>query len=333
MQQRTAVLAFWKRYDRALYLRAAQLADELGYDSFWLPEAWGYEVFSLLTEMAVHTKNIKLGTGIVNCFSRSPGLIAMSAATVDDISEGRLILGLGTSAPRVISGFHGREFGKPLTQLRDVIRVVRGLLAGESLDQVGAKLNDYRHFTLAMEPHRRHIPIWVAALKEKSIESIGELADGWIPTFWPHDRLSDGHAWIAEGAAKAGRDASEIVTAPYVTAVPLGDAGARRAKEVVSFYIGGMGDFYRELLTGFGYGDVCDRVVELYRDRATRDQAADAIPDSMLRDLAVAGTVDECHDQLGTWRDAGVDVPILMLPPDAPWPMLEAFLTMMAPRG
>jgi alkanesulfonate monooxygenase SsuD/methylene tetrahydromethanopterin reductase-like flavin-dependent oxidoreductase (luciferase family) len=108
MLERIGLLAFWKNYDRKLYLRAAELADELGYDSFWLPEAWGHEVFSLLTEMAVKTKRIKLGTGIVNVFSRSPGLLAMSAATVDDISEGRFVLGIGTSGARVIEGFHGR---------------------------------------------------------------------------------------------------------------------------------------------------------------------------------------------------------------------------------
>ncbi len=97
MTERTGLLPFWKNYDRKLYLKAAILADELGYDSFWIPEAWGYEIFSLLTEIAVHTKQIKIGTGIVNCFSRSPGLMAMNAATVDEISDGRLILGMGTS--------------------------------------------------------------------------------------------------------------------------------------------------------------------------------------------------------------------------------------------
>src|ERR1700720_1819576 len=107
MTERIGVVAFWKNYDRKLYLRAAQLADELGYDSVWVPEAWGYETFSVLTEMAVATKRIKLGTGIVNVYSRTPGLIAMSVATLDEISEGRFILGIGTSGKRVIEGFHG----------------------------------------------------------------------------------------------------------------------------------------------------------------------------------------------------------------------------------
>ena len=135
---RVGLLAFWKNYDRRTYLKAAILADELGYDSFWLPEAWGYEVFTLLTEIALRTKRIKLGTGIVNVFSRSPALLAMTAATVDEISEGRLMLGLGTSGKKVIEGFHGREFKKPLTQTRDVIRVVRTLVGGEPLSDAGA---------------------------------------------------------------------------------------------------------------------------------------------------------------------------------------------------
>ena len=141
MTARTGLLPFWKNYDRKLYLKAAILADELGYDSFWIPEAWGYEIFSLLTEIAIHTKQIKIGTAIVNCFSRSPGLLAMNAATVDEISEGRLMLGIGTSGKRVIEGFHAREFNKPLTQLRDVIRVTKTLPSGKRLTESGAKLN------------------------------------------------------------------------------------------------------------------------------------------------------------------------------------------------
>src|SRR5690606_39617491 len=128
MTQRVGLAAFWKQYDRKPYLKAAILADKLGYESFWVPEAWGYEQFSLLAEIAVHTKRIKLGTGITNVFSRSPALIAMQAATLDEISGGRVILGLGTSGKRVIEGLHGRPFEKPLTQVRDVIRAVRTLV-------------------------------------------------------------------------------------------------------------------------------------------------------------------------------------------------------------
>src|SRR6185436_19216889 len=133
MTERVGLLAFWKNYDRKLYVRAAQLADDLGYDSFWLPEAWGYEVFSLLTEIALATKRIKLGTAIANVFSRSPGLLAMSAATLDEISEGRMILGLGTSGKNVVENFHGVTYEKPLTRLRETIGICRTLWRGDRL--------------------------------------------------------------------------------------------------------------------------------------------------------------------------------------------------------
>jgi len=331
MTERTGLIAFWKNYDRKLYLDAAILADELGYDSFWIPEAWGFEIFSLLTEMAVKTKQIKLGTGIVNVFSRTPGLIAMNAATLDDISEGRLILGIGTSGKRVIEGFHGRPFSKPLTQLRDVIRVTRTLLAGKKLSESDAKLQDYRPFDLAMKPVRSDIPIYVAALKQKSITSIGELADGWIPTFWPYTELERGHAWIAEGAKKAGRNPSEIATAPFTTVIPLGDAGLQEARQIISFYIGGMGDYYKELLTGFGYGDECKKVEELYRDKATRSKAPDAVSDAMIEALTISGDPKHCIEELQRRRGYGIDLPILNLPSNVPWEMLEMFIRTLAP--
>lgn len=334
MTERIGLLAFWKNYDRKLYLRAAQLADDLGYDSFWLPEAWGYEVFSLLTEMATVTKRIKLGTGIINVFSRTPGLTAMTAATVDEISEGRLILGIGTSGKNVIEGFHGRPFEKPLTQVRDVIRVTRTLLAGGKLSDAKAEAAEYRPFRLEMKPVRREIPIYVAALKKKAIESIGELADGWIPTFWPYERLADGRAWIAAGAARAGRDPSTITTAPFTSVVPMGqEAGIQMARKIISFYIGGMGDYYIELLSNFGFADDCKKIAELYQDKATRGQAAAAVPDRMIEALTISGDPAHCIEELRRRRSFGIDLPILQLPSEMPWEVVEMFIRGMAPRA
>jgi F420-dependent oxidoreductase-like protein len=333
MTEPIGLLAFWKNYDRKLYLRAAQLADDLGYDSFWIPEAWGYEIFSLLTEMAVSTKRIRLGTGIVNVYSRSPGLIAMHAATLDEMSEGRFILGIGPSGPRVIEGFHGRPYEKPLTQVRDVIRVVRTLMAGGKLSDAGAELAAYRPFKLEMTPVRPSIPIYVAALRQKAIESIGELADGWIPTFWPYDRLAEGRAWIAAGAARAGRDPSKIVTAPFTTVLPLGlEAGSMMAKRIISFYIGGMGDYYIELLTRFGFGDDCKKIADLYQNKETRAQSAAAVPDAMIEALTISGDPAHCIEELRRRRSFGIDLPILNLPNDMPWEMVEMFIRGMAPQ-
>lgn len=333
MTERIGLLAFWRDYNRETYLKAAILADELGYDSFWLPEAWGYEVFSLLTEMAVKTKRIKLGTGIVNVYSRTPGLLAMSAATLDEISGGRFMLGVGTSGARVIQGFHGREFKKPLTQTRDVIRVVKGLLAGEKLHQIGAEMAEYRPFELAMKPVRKQIPIYVAALKEKAITSIGELADGWIPTFWPYEELKQGRAWIEAGAQKTGRNPDDIETAPFVIAIPSGAQMAeRQSREIIAFYIGGMGDYYKELLTGFGHGDDCKKIEELYKDKATREQAYAAVTPAMMEALTISGDPKYCVEELRRRRSFGIHLPILNLPVGAPWPILEMFMKAMAPQ-
>jgi F420-dependent oxidoreductase-like protein len=332
MSERTGLVAFWKNYDRQLYIKAARLADELGYDSFWMPEAWGYEVSTLLTELALATRQIRLGTGIMNVYSRSPGLIAMTAATLDEISGGRFILGIGPSGKKVIEGFHGRKFDKPLTQVRDVIRVVRTLLAGGKQSDAHAELVDYRPFKLEMKPTRASIPIYVAALRPKAIESIGELADGWMPTFWPFDRLQEGRALIEAGAKKAGRDPAKIVTAPFTTLLPLGGEAAKMvAKRIISFYVGGMGDYYIELLSGFGFADDCKRIAELYQDKATRAEAAAAVPDRMIEALTIAGDPAHCIAELRRRRSMGVDLPVLHLPTDVPWEMVEMFIRGMAP--
>lgn len=334
MSDQTGLLAFWKNYDRELYVKAVMLADELGYDSFWVPEGWGYDIVPLLTEMALKTKRIKLGTAIINVFSRTPGLLGQTAATLDEMSEGRFILGIGTSGKKVIEGFHGRPFEKPLTQTRDVIRVVRTLVNGGKISDAGAELAQYRPFKLEMPERKRHVPIYVAALKQKAIESIGELADGWIPTFWPYEKLSQGREWIETGAKKAGRDASKIVTAPFTTVLPLeGDAGVMMAKQITAFYIGGMGDYYIELLSNFGFADDCKRIADLYKDRATREEATNAVPDRMIEALTIAGDPKHCVEELRRRRTFGIDLPILNLPNNMPWEMVEMFIRGMAPQA
>ncbi|RMD82302.1 MAG: LLM class flavin-dependent oxidoreductase [Candidatus Dadabacteria bacterium] len=330
---RTGLVAFWKNYDRKNVLRYAQMADELGYDSFWVPEGWAYEAFSLLAEIAIHTRRIKVGTGIVNVFSRSPGLMAMQAATLDEIAEGRLILGLGTSGIRVIEGFHGVPYRKPLTRLRQYIQVVQTLVAGRRLTEAGADLWEFRHFKLEMTPVRPRIPIYCACLNPKAIRMIGELADGWMPTFWPYNRLAEGRALIAQGAAKSGRDPSEVVTAPFTTVIPMPEKQQSydSARGLISFYIGGMGDYYHQLLSRMGFAENADLVRRLYRE-GRRQEAAAAVSEELLDALVIAGDPAFCRDRLDEWRAAGVDLPILGLPTDMGPEVCEVFLQLMAPE-
>lgn len=334
MKPRLGLVSFWKNYDRKTNLRAVKLADALGYDSYWGAEAWGYDTTTLLAEMAVHTKRIKLGTGIMNVYSRSPALIAMQAATLQEISGGRFMLGIGTSGKNVIEGLHGIPFRRPLTQTKTVIQTVRTLHRGDRIDPEAMGNELLRPFKLettkAVDPE---VPIFVAALKQKAITNIGEMADGWIPIFWPHDRFHIGREWISEGAAKAGRSPSEILTAPFTTVIPLpGKQATKQAAEIISFYIGGMGDYYHQLLTGFGYGAECDEIRARYQDKAHRHEAWKAVTPDMIDALTIAGDPIYCRRELRRRIENGMDYPLINLPPGRPWAELAAFIVALAPN-
>lgn len=333
MPLKLGIVPFWKGYNRAAVLRAAQLADDLGYDSIWIPEAWAYEQFQLLTEIAVHTRRIKLATGIANVFSRSPGLLAMSAATLDEISAGRTILGLGTSGKAVVENFHGIPYQKPLTRMRDSIKIMRTLWRGERLSANLSALFELRHFKLEMTPFRPDIPIYVASLQEKAIKEIGQMADGWLPTFWPYTRFKDGLALLAEGARAAGRDAAAIELAPFVACVPIDDRDAARAlvKPGVSFYIGGMGVYYYEMFCRFGFKENADRVRELYNSGRRREAAA-AVGDDLMDAISICGPLDYCKEKLAEWHACGMGTALLNLPQSVPPEMTEMFLRQLAPQ-
>lgn len=329
---RIGIVPFWKNYDRKAVLRAAQLADDLGYDSIWIPEAWAYEQFQLLAEIAGVTKRLKLATGIANVFSRSPGLLAMSAATLDEISEGRVILGLGTSGKLVVENFHGVPYHKPLTRLRDTIRIMKALWAGQRLTPELSAEMELRHFKLEMTPFRSNIPVYVASLQEKAIREIGALADGWVPTFWPYEHFADGLALVAEGARAAGRDLGAIELAPFVGIIPFDDVGFARSliKPLVSFYIGGMGVYYHALFCRYGFADNANLVRELY-NAGKRKEAAAAVADELVDAIAICGPRDHCRARLAEWGAHGVGSALMNLPTGMPFEITEQLLRDMAP--
>ena len=333
MSNRIGIVPFWKGYDRAAVLRTATMADELGYDSIWVPEAWAYEQFQLLAEIAVHTKRIRLATGIANVFSRSPGLLAMSIATLDEISEGRAILGLGTSGKLVVENFHGVPYKKPLTRLKDTIHIVRALLAGRRLEPEMTTLFDARHFKLEMTPRRADVPIYVASLQEKAVrEVVGGAADGWVPTFWPYRHLQDGRDLLDAGARAAGRDPAAIEIAPFVAIVPFDDVGFARGmiKPLVSFYIGGMGTYYHAMFCRYGFAETADAVRDLY-NAGKRKEAAAAVSDELIDAIAICGPADHCRAKLAEWRQAGVGTALMNLPMNVPFELTEQLLRGMAP--
>jgi F420-dependent oxidoreductase-like protein len=332
MTKTTGIVPFWKNYDRKTVIRFAQLAEDLGYDSIWIPEAWAYEQFQLLTEIALNTKRIKLATGIANVFSRSAGVLAMSAATLDEISEGRVILGLGTSGKVVVENFHGVPYEKPLTRLRETVGILRALWRGERLDPKMSTLFDARHFKLEMTPFRPDIPIYIASLQEKAVKDVGRVADGWIPTFWPYEHFKDGIAWLQEGAKAAGRGDVHVNVAPFMAVIPFDDVSMARGliKPLVAFYIGGMGVYYHALFCRYGFQENADLVRELYNN-GQRKEASAAVSDALIDAIAICGPVDHCKEKLAEWRAHGVDSALLNLPTNVPPELTENFLQQMAP--
>lgn len=333
MTQKLGVVPFWQQYDRKEVLRIAQDAEELGYESIWIPEAWGYEQFQLLTEIALVTKRIKLATGIANVYSRSAGLLAMSAATLDEISEGRVILGLGTSGKNVVENFHGRPYRKPLTHLRETIGICRTLWRGDRLTPEQSTLADLRHFKLAMEPLRSDIPIYVASLQKKAVTEIGRIADGWVPTFWPYEHFGEGLEWIAEGAREAGRDPAGIELAPFLGVVPIDDIDFARAmlKPMVSFYIGGMGVYYYEMFCRYGFEANATEVRDLYA-AGNRKESVAAVADELVDAIAVCGPPELCREKLAAWGGAGMGQGLVSLAPGATADSTRGILEAVAPR-
>ncbi len=326
--KRVSMVVFWMGVSRKETIRAAEIADEAGMDSIWIPEAWGHDQVALITEIAIRTKRLKIATGIMNCFSRSPGVVAMTAATLDDVSEGRFILGLGTSGKNVIEGFHGMPFEKPLQRLREYVEIVRLLLAGERMAKHhGEVFPSLRPFKLVYPPARRKVPIYVASLARKSVQMAGEIADGWLPAFWPIRLYGEGLGWIAEGAALSGRDPKEVDVAPFIGTAVHDDLETAKsiARWPIGFYIGGMGKFYAQMLTRAGFGPEVERVKQLY-EAGKRDEASAAVDDKLIEATSAVGTMDAVRAKLDAFRAAGVTNPIVSYPTGADVKTVERFI-------
>ena len=301
-------------FDRRELLECVKAADAFGYDSIWIPEAWERDAFTLLTELAVHTKHIHLCTGIVNIFSRTPALLAMSAATLDDVSGGRFRLGLGTSGARVVEDFHGVKFEKPLTRMKETIQIIRLLLVGESADFDGECFKLSR-FKLGFKPLRPEIPIYIAGLTPKSLRLIGELADGWLPTHWVLAHLGAGIAEIAAGAATVKRDVNNIAIAPFINMIVSDDVvKARKAARLpLAYYIGGMGNFYRDSVSRLGFAEEAAMIHRLWQSGRPKD-AINAVTDALVDAVAIGGSLERCKARLDEVYTHGATLPLVPIP-------------------
>src|SRR4029077_20183593 len=298
---------------REAIIDLATEGDRLGYDGFFMPEAWGLDMTVLLSEAAVRTTRIILGTGIVGIWNRSAATMAMAAATLHAISGGRFVLGLGASTPQLAEGLHDTPFEPPVPRMRRMIAQIRALLRGERIPL--AVTTAARALQLAVPPPTE-LPIHLAALGDAMTRLAGELADAWAPFLYPWSQLATGVERLREGAARGGHPDRLPEIHPTVPAVVADtEAKAREgAAWFVAFYLTTMGTIYRDSLTRQGYGKAVEAVLAANAPKFTGAVPADA--EELLEQLIVYGPPPEARLRLGRWHEAGGDVPVLLLGPN-----------------
>jgi len=308
-------------------LELAGLADELGYESLWIPESWGYDATTILGAVAARTSRLRLASGIFNVYSRTPALIAQIAATLQSMSSGRFILGLGTSGPQVVERWHGVPFRRPLGRTRECVEIVRLALSGGRVDYSG------RDFTLSgfkLAAPTGPVPIFLAALGPANIRLTAQIADGWLPIFAARGgmeaMLQSFHASLSE----AGRSRNEVDVAAYIPCL-AGSSGPRLARAQIAYYIGGMGTFYHDFAYRMRFAREADAIATYWR-AGDRDAAASAVSEDMLRACAILEGPEPLHDQLAAFRREGVQLSILTPPYGSSREAIASTLRVFAPR-
>ena len=287
-------------------LECSEILSKTNVDTIWVPETWGMENFSMLSTIANRTNTQKIGSSIINIYSRSPAAIAMGAATVDVLSNGRLILGLGTSSLPIVEDFHGNKFEIPLQRMREYVDIIRLILSGKVVNYKGQIFN-LKNFTLLINPKRTSIPIYVAAVNKKMVDLAWNIGDGVIFYLRPINEMK-------KTISKMQSCKKIDVTCQIITSVAEDyDDAIKRAKKTLAFYIS-VGKIYRDFLANNGFKNETEEVYEEYKKSGFKLNH-EFISDSMLQTLAIAGTSEECRKQITNFRNSGIDLPIVQFNP------------------
>ena len=299
----------------------AREAEQLGFHSLWTSEIYGTDALTPLTWLAAHTERIHLGTGILQMTARVPAMTAMTAMTLDLLSGGRLLLGLGASGPQVVEGWHGVPYGNALKRTREYVQIIRAILKrdaplehhGEHYDiplRGGTGLG--KPLKLIQHPLRADIPIYIGAIGPKNVALATEIADGWLPVFYSPERSAIMRPWLDEGFARAdGKSRTNFDIAPSVSVVVGDDLAKCRAqlKPGLALYIGGMGargkNFYNDLVCRYGYDTEAKTIQDLYLS-GKKDEAIARVPDALVDEVALCGSRERIADRLSAWRESGV---------------------------
>jgi 5,10-methylenetetrahydromethanopterin reductase len=287
-------------------IECTKMISETKIDSIWIPETWGMENFSMLGAVSSETKTQKIGSSIINIYSRSPSTISMGAATTDILSNGRLILGLGTSSVPIVEDFHGEKFETPVQRMREYVEIIRLSLSKKQINYSG-KIFNLKNFTLLIEPKRQSIPIYLAAINQKMVNLTWELGDGVIFYLRPLDEMK-------KTISKMQSERKIDVACQIITCISNNSEEAiQRAKKTLAFYIS-VGKVYREFLAKNGFENETDNIFEEFKKSGLKSNH-ELIPDSMLNSLCISGSPEEAKVQLEKFRDAGIDLPIIQFNP------------------
>jgi F420-dependent oxidoreductase-like protein len=306
-------------------VQTAQEAERLGYHSVWTAEAYGTDAVTPLTWLMANTETLNFGSAILQMPARTPAMTAMTAATLDLMSGGRFLLGLGLSGPQVVEGWHGQPYGKPLGKTREYVDIVRTILKREApLEHHGAHYDiPYngpdatglgKPLKIIVHPRRADLPIYLAAIGPKNVELCAEIANGWLPIFFSPTRFRDTYGGaIDAGFAKAGggKSLADFDVAPTVTVIVGDDLDTLRgfAKPMAALYIGGMGargkNFYNDLACRYGFEDAAKKIQDLYLEGNKRDAIA-AVPDELVDEISLIGPKARIADRLEAWKESGI---------------------------
>ncbi len=302
-------------------LEKVRIAEDLGYEFAATGETWGASTIPWLTILALNTSKITLASSILNCYSRTPAAMAQEFSVLDQLSAGRMVLGIGSSGEFVVEHFHGIKFEKPLRRLREYVDIFNMLIAGEPLNYEGQTFKLERGFKLEYDRPRTKIPVYIAGITPKSIRQTGEVAEGIIPIHWPKQQFQALKEQLAEGARSAGREAADLtILAQTHTFILDGDNDEetwQAARQPLFHYINRMGVFYWQMLerNGFEAEVAASKAAWANRDR---EGAIAAISDEMVREVQAIGPVEEVREQLQERSKLGADVQMLYMPPGDP---------------
>lgn len=314
-------LGYWGALAPANHVELAQEAESLGYDSVWTSESWGSDAFTPLTWIAANTSKIRLGTAVAQLSARTPTACAMAALTLDHLSGGRMMLGLGVSGPQVVEGWYGQPYGKPVSRTREYVDIIRQVLrreapvtnagehyplpyTGDDAWGMGKPLKPITH------PLRADLPIFIGAEGPKNVTQTAEIADGWLPLYYSPYRQQ-----VYADQLKSAKEGFEIAAGVLVNINDNMEDALYPAKAMLGFYIGGMGskkrNFHKELMSRMGFEEEANRIQDLFFE-GKRDEAIAAVPDQFADEISLCGPVDRIKERLKDWENSPVTTLMVM---------------------